>query len=67
MSEARKVVFHSARQVDAEQKFLEGQRQPGEHWKYLPIIIMLTILFRAVSIILGLWQGVPVSALISAL
>jgi hypothetical protein len=67
VSEARKVVFHSARQVDAEQKFLEGQRQPGEHWKYLPIIIMLTILFGAVSIILGLWQGAPVAALISAL
>jgi hypothetical protein len=65
MSEARKVVFHSARQVDAEQKFLEGQ--PGEHWKYLPIIIMLTILFGALSIILGLWQGAPVAALISAL
>jgi hypothetical protein len=67
MSEARKVVFHSARQVDAEQKFLEGQRQPGEHWSYLPIIIMLTILFGALSIILGLWQGAPAAALISAL
>ncbi len=65
MSEARKVVFHSARQVDAEQKFLK--RQPGEHWKYLPIIIVLTILFGALSIILGLWQGAPVAALISAL
>jgi hypothetical protein len=63
MREARKVVFHSARQVDAEQKFLEGQ--PGEYWKYLPI--MLTILFGALSIILGLWQGAPVAALISAL
>jgi hypothetical protein len=67
MSEARKVVFHSARQVDAEQKLLEGQRQPGEQWSYLPIIIMLTILFVALSIILGLWQGAPVAALISAL
>jgi fatty acid desaturase len=64
MSEARKVVFHSARQVDAEQ---EAQRQPGKHWSYLPIIIMLTILFGALSIILGLWQGAPVAALISAL
>jgi len=67
MSKARKVVFHSARQVDAEQKLLEGQRQPGGHWGYLPIIIMLTILFGALSIILGLWQGTPVAALISAL
>ncbi len=67
MSEARKVVFHSARQVDAEQKFLERQKQLGEHWKYLPIILVLTILFGALSIILGLWQGAPVAALISAL
>ena len=69
MSEARKVVFHSARQVDAEQKFLQRQRQPGEHWMYLPIIIVivLTILFGALSILLGLWQGAPVAALISAL
>ena len=58
MGEARKVVFHSARQVDAEQKFLERQRRPREHWKYLPIIIVLMILFGALSIILGLWQGV---------
>jgi hypothetical protein len=67
MSEARKVVFHSARQVDAERKFLERQGQPGEHWSYLPIIIVLTILFGALSIMLGLWQGAPVAALISAL
>ena len=45
MTEARKVVFYSARQADAEQKFLERRRQPGEHWKYLPTIIVLTILF----------------------
>jgi hypothetical protein len=67
MSEVRKVVFHSVRQVDAEQEFLERQRQPREHWKYLPIIIVLTILFGALSVILGLWQGAPVAALISAL
>jgi hypothetical protein len=67
VSEARKVVFHSARQVDAEQKFLQRQRQPAEYWMYLPIIIVLTILFGALSILLGLWQGAPVAALISAL
>jgi fatty acid desaturase len=67
MSEAREVVFYSARQVDAEQKFLERQRQPAEYWKYLPIIIVLTILFGALSIVLGLWQGAPVAALVSAL
>jgi len=37
-----KLFFHSAREVDAEQKFFERQRQPREHWKYLPIIIVLT-------------------------
>ena len=67
MSEARKVVFHSARQVDAEQKFSERQKQRREHWKYLLIIIVLTILFGALSGILGLWQGAPMAALISAL
>ena len=68
MSEARKVVFHSARQVDAEQKFLERQRRPREHWKYLPsIIVVLTILFGALSIILDLWQDAPVAALMSTL
>jgi hypothetical protein len=67
MSEVRKVVFHSVRQVDAEQEFLERQRQLREHWKYLPIIIVLTILFGTLSVILGLWQGAPVAALISAL
>jgi len=67
MREARKIVFHSARQVDTEQKFLRGQRQPAEYWKRLPIVIILTILFGALSILLGLWRGTPVQALISAL
>src|SRR6516162_3649755 len=44
VKEGRKVVFHSARQVAAEQKFLETQRRPAEYWKCLPIIIVLTIL-----------------------
>ena len=67
MNETRRIVFHSARQVDAELKFLEWQRQPGEYWKCLPIIIVLATLFGALSILLGLWQGAPVAALISAL
>ena len=67
MREARKVVFHSARQVDAEQKFLETQRRPAEYWQCLPIVIVLTILFGVLSILLGLWRGAPVQALISAL
>jgi hypothetical protein len=67
MREARKVVFHSARQVDAEQSFSGRQRQPAEYWKSLPIIIILTILFGALSVLLGLWRGAPVQALISAL
>ena len=61
MNEARKIVFHSVRQED-----LERQRQK-QYQKDLPIIIVLTILFCALSIILGLWQGAPVAALISAL
>jgi hypothetical protein len=61
MNEARKIVFHSVRQED-----LERQRQK-HYQKDLPIIIVLTILFCALSIILGLWQGTPVAALISAL
>jgi hypothetical protein len=61
MNEARKIVFHSVRQED-----LERQRQK-HYQKYLPIIIVLTILFGALSMILGLWQGTPVAALISAL
>ena len=61
MNEARKIVFHSVRQED-----LERQRQK-QYQKDLPIIIVLTILFCALSIILGLWQGTPVAALISAL
>jgi hypothetical protein len=66
MNEARKVVFYSARQVDAEQKFLEKQRQWAQYSKYLSIIIVL-ILFAALSMLMGLWQGAPVPTLISAL
>jgi hypothetical protein len=61
MNKARKVVFHSMRQE-------ERQRQRQRHYqKDLPIIIVLAILFGALSVLLGLWQGAPVAALISAL
>ena len=59
MNEARKIVFHSVRQED-----LERQRQK-HYQKDLPIIIVLTILFYALSVLLGLWQA-PVPTLISA-
>ena len=58
MNEARKVVFHSVRQE-------ERQRQ-RHYQKDLPIIIVLAILFGALSVLLGLWQA-PVPTLISAL
>ena len=67
MNEARKIVFCAARQEDVEQKFLEGQEHLTEYCKNLPIIIVLIILFAVLSILLGLWQGARVSALISAL
>ena len=58
MNAARKVVFHSVSQE-------ERQRQ-RHYQKDLPIIIVLTILFGALSVLLGLWQA-PVPTLISAL
>jgi hypothetical protein len=58
-SRARKVVFYSVS--------LQRQRQqPAEYLKYLPIIIVLTILFGALSVLLGLWRGTE-AILISAL
>ena len=58
MNEPRKVVFYSIKQEDAEPK----DRYPA---KYLPIIIVLIILFGALSLSLGLWRG-PETILISA-
>jgi hypothetical protein len=57
--EPRKTVFYSIKQKDREPK----RQSPA---KYLPIIILLTILFAALSVLLGLWQA-PVPTLISAL
>jgi len=59
------VVFYSARQKDAERK--ERQRHLAEYCKESVIIIVLTILFGAFSIQMGLWQGAPLQTLISAL
>ena len=60
MTIATRVVYHSVRQADLE-------RQKQKHYqKDLPIIIVLTILFFALSVLLGLWQA-PVPTLISAL
>jgi hypothetical protein len=60
MTVARQFVFHSIRQAD-----LDTQK-PKHYRKDLPIIIALTILFFALSMLLGLWQA-PVPTLISAL
>jgi hypothetical protein len=60
MNEASKIVFHSVRREDL-------NRQKQKHYrKGLPIIIVLTILFFALAVFLGLWQA-PVPTLISAL
>jgi hypothetical protein len=67
MDRARKIVFHSVRQVDDQQQFLQKQSQPpAEDSTYLPIVIVLIILFGALSLLLGLWQG-PEAMLIPAL
>jgi len=60
MTVARQIVFHSVRHAD-----LERQR-PKHYQKDLPIIIVLIILFGALSVLLGLWEA-PASTLISAL
>jgi len=57
---ATKVVFHSVRQADLDRRIPKHY-----HWDW-PIIILLTILFFALSVRLGLWQA-PVPTLISAL
>jgi hypothetical protein len=49
MKPPRKIVFHSVRQLDVEQKFLQKQsQQAAEYAKYLPIMIVLIILFDLV-------------------
>jgi hypothetical protein len=60
MTVARQIVFHSVRHADFEGQSLK------HYQKDLPIIIVLTILFFALSVLLGLWQA-PVPPLISAL
>lgn len=69
MDQARRAVFYSARQEDAEQKrvekFLERQSHVAEYRKDLRIIIVLTFLFGTVSVlVMGPWQGGFVAALI---
>jgi hypothetical protein len=66
MNEARQVVFYSARQANADQKFLEKPRRRAEYRKYLSIIIVLSILIGALAVVLDLLQA-PVPTLISAL
>ena len=56
-AKAMKVVYHSMT--------LERPRE-RHYQKDWPIIIVLSILFGAVSVLLGLWQA-PVPTLISAL
>jgi hypothetical protein len=58
MNRATKVVYYSTRQ--------EGRPRQRHYQKDWPIIIVLIILFGAVSVLLGLWQA-PVPTLISAL
>jgi len=59
MNGARKVVFHSVRQEDAEQKFLERRRQLAEYREDLLIIGALIVLFGAFSMLMIMvsWQG----------
>ena len=69
MNERRKVVFYSARQEDAQQKFLEKQRRRAEFSKDMSImmsIILMLILFTAFGVLLGLLHT-PVPTLIAAL
>jgi uncharacterized protein YybS (DUF2232 family) len=60
MNEVRKVVFHSAKQVDVQQKLLEKQTQRAELSKSLSIVMSIIIvltLFAALTVLLGLWQA----------
>jgi hypothetical protein len=58
MNKAGKVVFHSVRQEERPR-----QRHYRKDWQ---IVIVLIILYGALSVLLGLWQA-PVPTLISAL
>jgi hypothetical protein len=58
MNKPTKVVYHSMTQEERPRR-----RHYQMDW---PIIIVLIILFGAVSVLLGLWQA-PVPTLISAL
>jgi hypothetical protein len=58
MNTSTKVVYHSMKQEERPR-----QRHYPKDW---PIIVVLIILFGAVSVLLGLWQA-PVPTLISAL
>ena len=60
MTVARQIVFHPVRQADFE------RHRPKHYQKDWPIIIVLTFLFFAAAVLLGLWQA-PVPTLISAL
>jgi len=60
MTVARQIVFHSVRQTEFE------RQRPKHYQKDLPIMVVLIILFGALSVLLGLWQA-PVPTLISAL
>ena len=66
MNEARKVVFHSARQEDAGQKYLEKQRRRAEFDTYLSILIVLIVLIGALTVLMDQLQA-PVPTLISTL
>jgi hypothetical protein len=66
MNEATQVVFHSAKQVDLDQKFLEKRRRRAEFGEYLSIVIVLTIIIGALTAVMALLQA-PVPTLISAL
>jgi hypothetical protein len=66
MNDVRKVVFHSVRQEDSGQKFLEKRRRRAEFDTYLSIIITLTILIGALTVLMDQLQA-PVPTLISAL
>jgi hypothetical protein len=59
MNSARKVVFHSVKQEDAEQKFLERRRHQAEFREGLLLIMTLIVLFVALSMLMVMvsWQG----------
>ena len=59
MNSASRVVFHSARQEDTEQKYLERRRHLAEFCGVLLIVIVLIFLFSALSVLMIMvpWQG----------